>query len=97
MQWAKWTYGVNINVPLLNLTKRKGKSIVCYGAAHAGIMYDYKNSIMEHFQGHVSIANDRKFPRYTDFLGFRVRTALRFFDVSFTLVFAHLRYMSIGR
>ena len=48
-----WSFGLNRNVPVLNLTDPTRK-VIMYTCAHVGILYDFKSNRQHILQGHVS-------------------------------------------
>ncbi|KAL5017193.1 hypothetical protein ScPMuIL_006782 [Solemya velum] len=46
-----WSFGLNRNVPVLNMTDDTRKMIL-YPCAHAGVLYDFKNNRQYILQGH---------------------------------------------
>ena len=49
-----WSFGLNRNVPVLNLTDPTRK-VIMYTCAHVGILYDFKSNRQHILQGHVRI------------------------------------------
>ena len=54
LQNIVWSYGLNRNVPVLNLTDGFRKAVM-YTCSHVGVMYDFENNKQFILQGHVSI------------------------------------------
>ena len=50
-----WSFGLNRNVPVLNLTDPTRK-VIMYTCAHVGILYDFKSNRQHILQGHVSLS-----------------------------------------
>ena len=48
-----WSFGLNKNVPVLNLTDENRK-LIMYTCAHTGVVYDFANNKQMLLQGHVS-------------------------------------------
>ncbi|KAL8575873.1 hypothetical protein ACOMHN_014878 [Nucella lapillus] len=48
-----WSYGLNRNVPVLNLTDGFRKAIM-YACSHVGVMYDFENNKQYILQGHLN-------------------------------------------
>ena len=51
-----WSFGLNKNVPVLNLTDERSKTVM-YACAHTGVLYDFENNKQTLLQGHVSNVN----------------------------------------
>lgn len=49
-----WSFGLNRNIPVLNLTDHSRK-LIMYACAHVGVLYDFENNRQHILQGHVSI------------------------------------------
>lgn len=49
-----WSFGLNRNIPVLNLTDNSRK-LIMYACAHVGVLYDFENNRQHILQGHVSI------------------------------------------
>lgn len=54
-----WTYGVNVQVPVLNLTNDYG-SVLLYASSHCCTVYDYEMGVAHFLHGHVTIKLLRK-------------------------------------
>ena len=52
-QNMQWSFGMNKNIPVINITDQERQMIV-YACAHTGILYDMKNNKQILLQGHVS-------------------------------------------
>lgn len=48
-----WSFGLNRNIPVLNLTDNSRK-LIMYACAHVGVLYDFENNRQHILQGHVS-------------------------------------------
>ena len=59
-----WSFGLNRNVPVLNLTDGT-RTAVMYVCAHTGVLYDYRNNNQTLLQGHVSLYKRLYFKRTT--------------------------------
>jgi hypothetical protein len=57
LQNVVWSFGVNRNVPVLNLSDGYRK-VVMYTCAHVGVMYDYENNHQFILQAHVRVCLD---------------------------------------
>lgn len=50
----KWAYGINCNIPAINLSD-ENRTTIAYSVAHVAVLYDYVNNQQKILQGHVCI------------------------------------------
>ncbi|XP_023289872.1 cilia- and flagella-associated protein 251 [Orussus abietinus] len=68
----EWSFGINPNVPVINLTTDK-RTLIAYACNHVGILYDYVNKDVIPLQGHkndvatLSVSKDGKWLLSADF------------------------------
>lgn len=48
-----WSFGLNRNIPVLNLTDNSRK-LIMYACAHVGVLYDFENNRQHILQGHIN-------------------------------------------
>ena len=51
-----WSFGLNRNIQVLNLTDDNRK-LIMYACAHVGVLYDFENNRQYTLQRHVSVIN----------------------------------------
>ena len=66
-----WSFGINKNVPALNVSNASRKAIF-YVTAHTGVLYDFDNNVQSLYQGHCNaiscscVSNDKRWLATSD-------------------------------